>query len=181
MSERNGKKQAWLFFLNVSWHHLFIKVMHNLPTWSLYSILYVELHDIIRVSGSQISIAISSRKKQQFCQELIQKEHDRSLWERREEGKIPNGRWGSMAYRVWERINKHESHWAVRKRWRMTPISVHREKKGKGGGGNHTQRRRWADKRQNYPHNKEEEEGVGRRRHRNVTGPDQSLQTLHSS
>lgn len=34
-----------------------------------------------------------------------------------------------MTYRVWEGINKHESHWAVRKRRRMTPISVHREKR----------------------------------------------------
>lgn len=58
-----------------------------------------------------------------------------------------------MTYRVWEGINKHENHWAVRKR-RMTPISVHREKKGE----NHTQRRRGADERKNTPHGEEEEE-----------------------
>lgn len=62
-----------------------------------------------------------------------------------------------MTYRVWEGggINKHENHWAVRKRRRMTPISVHREKKG----ANHTQRRRGADERQNIPHGEEEEGG----------------------
>ena len=43
---------------------------------------------------------------------------------------------------------------AVRKRRRMTPISVHREKKGRG---NHTQRRRGADERQSTPHSEEEE------------------------
>lgn len=48
-----------------------------------------------------------------------------------------------MTYRVWEGINKHESHWALRKRRKMTPISVHREKKGE----NHRQRRRGADER----------------------------------
>lgn len=57
---RKENTQASFFFcffsfLNVAWRHLFIKVMHNLPTWSLYSIL--ELHDIIRLSGSRISIA----------------------------------------------------------------------------------------------------------------------------
>lgn len=45
--------------------------MHNLPSCTVY----VELHDIIRISG-QISIAYSSRKKGHFCQELIQKQHD---------------------------------------------------------------------------------------------------------
>lgn len=49
----------------------------------MYSIL--ELHDIIRISGSRISIANVSRKKQQFCQELIQREHDRSVKRRGEE------------------------------------------------------------------------------------------------
>lgn len=80
-----------------------------------------------------------------------------------------------MTYRVWEGINKHESHWALRKRRRMTPISVHREKKGE----NHRQRRRGADGRKNNPHSEEEEEEM--EEHRRATGPDQSLWTLHSS
>lgn len=50
--------------------------------------VYVKLHDIIRISGSQISITNSSRKKQHFCKELIQKE----LVEVGERAKIPKGR-----------------------------------------------------------------------------------------
>lgn len=70
-----------------------------------------------------------------------------------------------MTYRVWVGINKHESHWGCEeKRRRMTPICVHREKKGD------TQRRRGADERQNTPRRKRR-----RRQHRNATGPDQSL------
>lgn len=80
-----------------------------------------------------------------------------------------------MTYRVWEGINKHESHWAVRKRRRMTPRSVHKEKGGGGVGG--VIRKGEEDHRR----------GItsltvrGRKKHGNATGPDQSLQTLHSS
>lgn len=42
-----------------------------------------------------------------------------------------------MTYRVW-----HKSHWAVVERRKMTPISVHREKKK---GENYTQRRKGAE------------------------------------
>lgn len=51
MSHTEVKKSRCSFF-NVSWHHLFIKVMHNLQLD--HFTVYVELHDIIRISGSQI-------------------------------------------------------------------------------------------------------------------------------
>lgn len=78
-----------------------------------------------------------------------------------------------MTYRVWEGRNKHDSHWAMRKRRRMTLISVHGEKKGESYAK--TKRGRREAK---IPLT------LRRRRRRqqgNATGPDQSLQTLHSS
>ena len=83
-------------------------------TFQLDHCTYVELHDIIRISGSQISNANSSGKKRHFCQEPIQKEQERSLKKKGNGAKIPK-RWGSMTYRVWEGMNKHESYWARRK------------------------------------------------------------------
>ena len=123
-------------------------------TFQLDHCTYVELHDIIRISGSQISIANSSReKKQHFCQELIQKEHECSLRKRRggTRGKIPKGGWGSMTYRVWVGINKHESHWGL---WgKKEKDDTHMCSQGKEGGHAKEERSRREAK---YPEEEEE-------------------------
>lgn len=99
--------------------------------------VYVELHEIVRLLGSRISIANRSRKKQHFCLQPIQKEHDHS-WRRG----------GEAGARAQPQVKRCDISSVGEEEWARAPLGYEEEEKDdthKCSQGKDTQRRRRAD------------------------------------